>query len=251
VTLRDRSIDEVAALAAECGLEAIEWGGDVHVPPGDRAAARRARDVSAAAGIEVASYGSYAFVGGPDDPTDGTMVLDTAVTLGAANVRVWAGFGVAADSDDHRALAHRLHTVATQAADRGLTLALEFHGGTPTATVAGTLALLDAVGAPNLSTYWQPPYWRGPTTPISDAAEIAALGARLSHLHVYEWEGDGTRRPLAAGADRWTAVFHAARALADDRVAFLEFVAGDDPAVLRRDATTLRGLLHQGGSARG
>src|SRR5205085_8627034 len=105
---------------------------------------------------------------------------------------------------------------------------LEFHGGTPTATVSGALALLDVVGAPNLSTYWQPPYWRGPTTPEADAAEIVALGSRLSHLHVYEWTGRGERRPLVDGAPRWTAVLDAARALGGDRVAFLEFVAGDD-----------------------
>ncbi len=138
---------------------------------------------------------------------------------------------------------------AGAAAARGLTVGLEYHGGTATATVAGTLALLDAVGAPNVMSYWQPPYWRGPTTPGADAAEIASLGARLSHLHVYEWAGPEDRRPLVDGADRWSAVLDAASALGGDRVAFVEFVAGDDPDALRRDAATLRSWLPPGVSA--
>ena len=42
VTFRQKSVEEIAALTAEAGLSGVEWGGDVHVPPGDREAARRA-----------------------------------------------------------------------------------------------------------------------------------------------------------------------------------------------------------------
>ena len=34
VTFRALSVEEVAQLAASAGVQAIEWGGDVHVPPG-------------------------------------------------------------------------------------------------------------------------------------------------------------------------------------------------------------------------
>jgi len=129
------------------------------------------------------------------------------------------------------------------AAARGLTVGLEFHGGTATGTLAGTIALLDAIDSPNLASYWQPAYWRAPTAPAADAAEVSALGDRLSHLHVYEWAGPEDRCPLADGADRWRAVLAAADALGRDRVAFLEFVSGDDPDALRRDAATLRSWL--------
>ena len=44
VTMRQLGVEEVAKLAAESGLRAIEWGGDIHVPPGDPTArTRRAR----------------------------------------------------------------------------------------------------------------------------------------------------------------------------------------------------------------
>ncbi|MEP6625480.1 MAG: TIM barrel protein [Acidimicrobiia bacterium] len=243
VTLRTATLDEVARVAAECGLVAIEWGADVHVPPGDVAAIARAAAATAAAGCRVASYGSYLFAAGIPTPSAVMTALDTAVGLGAPNVRVWAGFGINPGHDDYGALIDALAECGAEAEVRGLRLGLEFHGGTPTATVAGTLALLDAVDRPNLFTYWQPPYWRAPTTPESDADEVRALGSRLSHLHVYEWVGFEDRRPLTEGAARWEAVFAAVSDRVPDRVAFLEFVPGDDPEALRCDATTLLRLL--------
>lgn len=243
VTLRALPVDEVVALAAECGLTAIEWGADVHVPPGDPRAAARARAGSDAAGVAVTSYGSYLFAAGIPDAAERAAVLDAAEALGAPNVRVWSAFGVESGSDAYGALVDGLAAFARDAAARELSVGLEYHGGTATATVDGAVALLDAVAAPNLSTYWQPPYWRGPTTPAADAAEVTALGARLSHLHVYEWAGAETRLPLANGRERWKAVLDAVRALGGDRVAYLEFVTDDDPDALRRDARTLRGWL--------
>lgn len=240
VTLRASTVDEVARLAGVCGLDAIEWGADVHVPPGDVAAARRAVAASAAAGASVASYGSYLFATGPAGPDDRGRVLDTALALGAPAVRVWAPFG---DGTVSPGYVDALAACASDAAAVGLDLALEFHGGTATGTVAGVRSLLAAVDAPNVATYWQPPYWRGPTTPDADAAEVLALGGRLSHLHVYEWAGPEDRRPLAEGAARWRAVLDAARGLGGDRVALLEFVADDDPGQLERDAATLRAWL--------
>jgi sugar phosphate isomerase/epimerase len=244
VTLRASSVDAVARLAGECGLAAIEWGADVHVPPGDARAAATARTASDAADIEVASYGSYLVAAGLPDPDERTAVLDTAGALGAPNVRVWGGFGVVPDTDGYAALVDGLTTFAHDAATRGLTVGVEYHGGTVTSTLAGTLALLDAVGAANLASYWQPPYWRGPTAPDADAAEVTALGSRLSHLHL-EGAGPDVRRPLPELVDRWQAVLAAAIALGGDRVAFLEFVTDDDPDALRRDAATLRSWLRR------
>ena len=249
VTLRAAPIDAVARLVAECGLAGIEWGADVHVPPGDRAAAARARDATVAADAIVASYGSYLFAAGPPAEGEADAVLATAVALGAPNVRVWAGFGVEPGSSAYEGVVEGLQQFCAAAAACSVTVGLEYHGGTPTATVAGTTALLDAVGAPNLFTYWQPPYWRGPTASGSDAAEVADLGPRLSHLHVYEWASAEDRRPLADGDARWAAVLQAAHAVAGDwsgdRYAFLEFVPDDDVGALRRDAAVLRGWLDE------
>jgi sugar phosphate isomerase/epimerase len=246
VTLRALDVDAVVRCAADAGLTAIEWGGDVHVPPGDQAAVARATHASAAAGITCASYGSYLLADGDASPATTARVLDTAVALGVPGVRMWTPFGVDPGSARTGAVVDALAGVAVAAAERRLGVALEFHGGTLTATVESTLALLDAVGAPNLTTYWQSPYWL-PRRPAGvDAADVARLGSRLSHVHVYEWSGPDDRRPLADGAARWPSVFDALRTVdptRDTRVAFLEFVAGDDPDALARDARTLHDLL--------
>ena len=102
VTLRAETVDAVARLAAECELGGIEWGGDVHVPPGNLAAAARARTASVAADLVVASYGSYVFAASVPDRDEMNATLDTALALGAPNVRVWAGFGVELGSEQYR-----------------------------------------------------------------------------------------------------------------------------------------------------
>lgn len=241
VTLRGLGVEEVARLAAEAELRAIEWGGDVHVPPGDAGALRRARTAADVAGLDSASYGSYLLADGDGSKDAAARVLDTASALGAPNVRVWTPFGVEPGSARTAEVVDALAMIAALAADRDLRVGLEFHGGTLTATVASTVAVLDAVGAPNLSSYWQPPYWSANRDSSDDAADVAALGPWLSHLHVYEWAGPDARRPLADGRRRWRAVLDALPP--GERVAFLEFVAGDDPATVLADARTLHRLL--------
>jgi sugar phosphate isomerase/epimerase len=248
VTMRHLGVEEVARLAAEAGLAAIEWGGDRHVPPGDLDAAARARAASMAAGVTCASYGSYLLADGECSEEVVARVLDTAVELGAPNVRVWTPFGIDPGSPRAHEVVDALRAVSGAAAARELTVGIEFHGDTLTATAVSVSNLLDAVAAPNVSTYWQPPYWL-PARPVrDDVIEVEALAPRLSHVHVYEWAGAEERRPLIDGRDRWRAVFTALRnGPSPDRpvprTAFLEFVAADDPVALLRDAHTLRDLL--------
>src|SRR4051812_923904 len=227
VTLRRLGVQEVAAVAERAGLAAIEWGADVHVPPGDLAAADAAREA-----FPVAAYGSY-FRAGED--RDIAPVVETARRLGAPRIRIWAGrVGSAEATPEQRAaVADGVRAVA-EAAD-GLEVALEFHGGTLTDTPGAALGLLGGGGRGSGRTYWQPPQG------APDEAALAGLRLVLPHLaalHVFSWWPRDERLPLSARADLW----REALALAGDVDALLEFVPDDDPAAVVRDAATLREL---------
>ncbi len=256
VTLRAQSIAEVVAIAVDAGLEAVEWGGDVHVPPGDLAAAADARRRTEDVGLRVASYGSYLFCT-PKVGRDVDAALDVAEALGATVVRVWCPFGVepGASPAERAEVAEGVGIVAAAAAARGIAVYLEFHGGTLTASVPSTLELLDAVGASNLFSAWQPPYW-APQELDADRADLAAIGDRLGHLHVYQWDPDGTRHRLATDDRSWPTRLQALASSVPaesaetaghrpfgPRVALLEFVPDDDPAAVAAEAATLRAWL--------
>jgi 3-dehydroshikimate dehydratase len=243
VTFRDLDVDVIVTLATEHGIRAVEWGADVHVPPGELDVAAHVREISTAAGIEYLSYGSYLLAA--KLPTAGEIdaVFDTAAALTSTNVRVWTPLGVAHDSPRRGEVVAALADVAAAAANRGMTVSLEYHGGTLTATAASTTALLTEVAAANLFCYWQPSYWIADRSVADDAHDVRVLSARLAHFHVYEWDTDGARHALAAGADRWPralgAIDETTAQWAGPRVAFLEFVAHDSPEAFRRDAATL------------
>jgi 3-dehydroshikimate dehydratase len=243
VTFRDRGVPEIIDLAGECGLPAVEWGGDVHVPAGDFGAAERTRAQCAAAGIAVAAYGSY-YRAGETDPAELGPVLDTAALLGAPLVRVWAGrLGSAVSSSRHRALVvARLRSAADAARERGLRLALEYHAGTLTDTLESTQRLLTELDHPAVVPYWQP---RGEQSISSAMTQIRALLPEVPTVHVFSWgpPGPAERLPLAERGDLWQPVLAELAADGVTRHALLEFVAGDDPGALRRDAATLLSWL--------
>lgn len=252
ITFRSLGADEVLELAARAGIEGIEWGADVHVPPGGgatvEALAARCRD----AGVEVVSYGSYLGMG-PADGDETAAVeaeLDSAESLGAPMVRIWTEFGVNPESstNERRRVIERTATLADAIAARDLVAALEFHPGTLTHTAASTNALLAALERPNLRTHWQP----DPGLPGADAlAELALVTHRLAHVHTFTWGPGGIvdRRPLAEGADLWTAALSIAdregAPLPGRRFALCEYVRDDDPEQFVADVRTLRRWLEE------
>ncbi|MEE1794914.1 TIM barrel protein [Streptomyces sp. BE308] len=238
VTFRGLPAADVARRAAQAGLDVVEWGADVHAPPDDPGAVRAARDASDRYGLTSCSYGSY-FRATPGEAAEFPAIARAAVLLGAPRVRVWAGGAgsSAATPQERRGTADCLREAARTAADHGLEIALEFHSKTLTDTVASTVRLLDEVGADNLRTYWQPPL----DAPDDEAlAGLAELGDRVAAVHVFSWWPGNRRLPLADREALWTGVFDLLKRRPARLEALLEFVPGDDPAVLAREAATLR-----------
>jgi 3-dehydroshikimate dehydratase len=243
VTFRQLSPREIIALCTEARLDAVEWGGDIHVPTGNVAAAREVGAMCRDAGLRTPSYGSY-FRPGASPAADFQGVLDSALALGASTVRIWAGQKSSADlaPAELQRLVAESRAIADLAASAGCRVAFEFHLNTMTDSNATALTLLREVDHPAVSIYWQP---RLGYTLEQRLEGLTAILPFLAHLHVFQWLGDDAveRRPLDEGAADWERYLALAAQAPSDPCAFLEFVRGDEIGQFKADAATLRRWL--------
>lgn len=245
VTFRQMSAPDIIKLVRDAGLDAIEWGMDVHLTPGDLAQARALSVACKEAGILVPTVGSYLRADGAALPEFGA-VLDSCLELGAKSIRVWAGTsGSAETAAEERALiVDRIREYCDRASVEGASISLEYHRNTLTDTLESASALLKQVGHDALTSYWQP---RAAGPAKSAVLELDRLKAHLAHVHVFHWQDYNNRFALEDGRAFWAACFDKLASVpaagGGDHFAFLEFVRDDDPDQFRRDAATLKSLL--------
>lgn len=242
ITFRQLSIDELITLCTKAQIDGIEWGGDVHVPPGDIELAQSVKAKTEAANLSVCSYGSYYRC----DEESGAFsdVLESADALGAPVIRVWAGRKGSADTSEvyREEVTEHLRRAIIAAREMDITIALEYHGGTLTDTQASAHQLLKEVGLPELKLYWQP---RTGGDFAIDLVELDAALPHLSHVHCFHWGATGPqeRYPLLDGTKPWQAYLQPIRQLEGDRYVILEFAKGDSPKQFLEDARVLKALI--------
>ena len=249
VTFRKLAPQEIVELASSCELKAIEWGGDVHVPPGDLNRAEEIAGLCLDADIACPSFGSYLVAGAADTRSTLSPILETAQALGAGNVRIWAGRMPSGNADRQTwdLIRDDIIFVADQAAKSGLTVSLEYHRNTLTERAQDTVRLLGECARPNLYTYWQPVPGRG-LARWKD--EVSTLAPWLGFFHVFHWISDGKtgadiRCPLEEGESDWASLldqWQPAPSWPHGRQSFLEFVTGDSIAQFEKDAKVLKRL---------
>lgn len=245
ITFRPLSVQRLIALCVEAGLEGVEWGGDVHVPPGDVALAQRVGQQTRAAGLACAAYGSYYRVG-VTDPAVFDGVLASAQGLETGIIRVWVGKGGSADTDaeTRQRVVDDALRISDMAERAGIVLACEWHANTLTDEASSAEAFFDAVDRPAMRTYWQPHQRMAYDDCLVD---MDTALPRLVGTHVYEWDQQTVERhPLARGEEKWLGYLRKIKGQLGEADAFalLEFVRGDEPAQLIEDAATLRRWLN-------
>lgn len=240
VTFRKLSVPEIIALVKQAGLEGLEWGGDIHVPPGDLVNAQSVRQKTLEAGLQVAAYGSYYRLGTGQLPFE--SVLETAVALGAPTIRVWAGTvgSRAADSAVWREVVRDGQRSAELASAAGISLSLEFHPDTLTDTSQSTVRLLKEIDRPTVFSYWQPPPDGTRETNSQGLAEILPW---LGNVHVFHWVPQYERHPLVEGAADWETYLRLICGNPKKRFLMLEFVQNDAEQAFLQDAQVLSGWL--------
>lgn len=247
ITFRPFTPARIIQMVEESGLECIEWGGDIHVPHGDLKTARLVGRQCADAGISLPAYGSYYRAGSKlaDNPTL-NAVLDTAAELGTKDIRIWAGNSGSDNlSDAQRSeLVDCLCHDSAVAAKYGVTLCLEYHGGTLTDSDASVKQLLTELADTAIKFYWQPAV--GKTTQ-SQLDSLTTVVPRLAHIHAFQWSldvsGNIVKCPFATGRDDWQRFLAEIAKVAGERAVMLEFVKDNSAEQFIADAATLRQLL--------
>jgi len=242
ITFRKLAPEEVIALCVKVGVQCIEWGGDVHVPPGDAARAREVGRLTREAGLEVAAYGSYYRLG-TNPPGTFEAVMTSAAALGAPTIRVWAGNKGARETEvDERCeiIADALR-VADIAARQGITICLEYHANTLTDERESARALLGELAHPNIEFLWQPTNGAS----VDECAQrLLEMLPRMRNVHVFHWWPTAAERhPLADAEVAWRSYIEIVRESGRDADFLLEFVRNDDPQQFLSDAATLNKWL--------
>ncbi len=243
VTYRPMNPTEILSAVREANLSAVEWGGDVHVPHGDTKIATVVGGMTRGAGIFPISYGSYYRVGtyGEDFRGEFMRCVESVDTLGAPNLRLWAGNKNSEDvtPEERAALIAEIRACAKMAATRGKSISFEYHGGTLTNKAPSAVDMIEAVAAPNVTLYWQPNQF------VSFEQNIENLRLVLpyvSNVHVFAWK-EHDRFPLSAHESMWRTYLDILASTGRMHGLLMEFVPNDDPALLPTEAATLRSWI--------
>jgi len=258
ITFRQLSVREIVDLVRQAGQAGIEWGGDLHVPPGDPSKAEEVRRMTEEAGLEVAAYGSYYRCGSqePDEPPF-EKVLQTAVQLKAPSIRVWAGRKSPAQHTEAEFAEVRedFERICRMARRENIEVATEFHRNTLTETRESTRALFQGISPEEAKSLWQPHVGQSVEDRLDSMDDVAD---RLLNIHVFQWGpgGGGDRRPLEEGREEWTKYFEKISRDGRPRWALMEFVDQNDPENYLRDGAILNEMIRPfsssgGASARG
>ena len=233
VTFRTLSAEKIIELASQAGLDGLEWGGDVHVLPGDWKRAETIGRETKKAGLVNFAYGSYWRA-----DREPEMIAETAGALGAQWIRVWAGI---LPSSDHTVETRR-RTVGylkelCRRVPRGMQVAAEWHCNTLTDNADSALRLLDEVGEDNFFCYFQREERPDPRQDnLRDLLRLSPDRIRAVHVH---YNVGRERMPLADGRDEWAGLL----AHLPERIpALLEFVRNDSAEQFLEDARILKKL---------
>lgn len=234
VTFRKKSAEAIISLCRKCGVDAIEWGGDIHVPPTDLDNAARIGALTRDAGIQVSAYGSY-FRVGIDSRDTFHLILATAAALGAPLIRVWCGDmpSQATGEEAFQLLVDELKAISTMAGMCGITVASEFHNNTYNDSAESAVQLLEAVNSEFYKTYWQTI-----TYDDRDLQYLSRLIESVVTVHVFAWNRRGKRYPLKKQTELWRRYMDICKG---SNVNFtIEFVRRDSARQFAKDLAVLK-----------
>ena len=202
VSFRNLSCEEIVKLCIENGLTSVEWGGDIHIPAGDIAAAEEAFALCQKSNIEIAAYGSYYRVCKNETVNPPwEKVVETAAALHAPIIRVWIcehGSEEVSDDEFQRAV-KECREICDIAQKQNITVCCECHPNTLTDNYIYTVKLLKQVDRPNFKLYWQPNQHKSIEYNLE---AIRSMKDYTLNVHTFYWEGIN-KLSLSCGVSIW------------------------------------------------
>ncbi len=234
VSFRQLPFEEVVKITAAAGLEAIEWGSDVHAPADDRERLFAIAKAQREAGLYCSSYGTY-FRVGEHSPEELSSYIDAAEILGTKMLRIWCGKKNYEDmtEEEREYIREECRKCAEIAERRSVTLSIECHPNSFTNSAEGALNLMSSVGSPSLRMYWQQ------NTSVGDEGNFdyaEKLSAYTTNIHVFYYENK-QKLLLKDGISKWKqylSYFNGERTL------LLEFMPDNSPQALKGEAEALK-----------
>lgn len=239
VTFRKLSREEVCIAAKENGIEFIEWGGDIHLPPDDEKALDEVLALQEKYGIKAISYGSYYRIGQKDYELF-DKILYVAEKIGCQRIRLWLG-AVSSDKTDGKlleSLVEETRVLCDKAKEKDIVISFEFHEGTFNDNGKSSVEFLDSVGRDNVATYWQPLRVK------TDFENLEAVAPYVNGVHVFHWGKLGIRHPLSKGADEWQKYIAYLKENGKNTDYILEFVKNDSLLQFGKDVATAKEILN-------
>ena len=239
VSFRPYKAEEIIKASKESGIDAIEWGSDIHAPVNDTEALKKIRDLSKDFGVGVSSYGSYYRLG-KDDPKDIKAYINAAGILGTDCIRIWCAekASVEIGNTELKKLISDGKAVSRIAKENNITLCLECHPFTLTDDYKASLNFIEAVDSPNLKMYWQPNQFKSEKYNLLSAKALAPV---TENLHVFHWDSEYKKYPLCEGTYIWEKYLSFFKE--KDHNLILEFMHDDRLKTLKSTAETLREFI--------
>lgn len=238
ISFRSYAPEEILAEMKRARLSCIEWGSDVHAPCNEPEKLKQLAALQTQYGIHCCSYGTY-FKLGVTPLKELECYIAAAKILGTDILRLWCGKSGSADytSKETEELFDMARQAAQIAKKHGVCLCMECHGGTYTDTAASALALMQAVNSPHFQMYWQPNYLDNEEQKIAYAKQLEGY---IKHVHVFHWNKEGKRLPLAEGMLLWQKYLQVLRG---SHNLLLEFMPDDQLSTLENEAAALRKVI--------
>jgi len=262
ISALDRPLAEVAAVARDAGLEALEiTAHSPHLDPeAGPDAARDAGRAVRAAGLEVVAYGSYLGRFSQITRQHAEREAAIAAALETPLLRVWAE-ALEDGQTDPRPTVELMQAACDAARPHGITVVIERHVGSFADTPERIEALFAAIDRPNAALNYQVLDFLPPGEVSGQADDAARLvgRARYFHLKNYQWNPDGVSSVIPGGSLEhgvidYRAILRAALAAGYSGPLTIEFLAADERSVedkLAADVAFVRRIFAELGAGSG